>query len=150
MGMDDPLEGEMDLPDTADEAVLNRVRTVARIMDDAVEIPGTGISVGLDPVLGVLPGAGDLLSATVSLYIVAEAAYLGVPLTTVVKMLGNVAVDAAVGSIPVLGTVFDAFWKANQWNVEMIEEFLDDEVVRQVDDDGGDDGPVTIDVTDPE
>ena len=149
--MDDLLEGEMDLPDTADEAALRRVRTVARIMDDAVEIPGTGISVGLDPVLGVLPGAGDLLSAAVSLYIVAEAAYLGVPLTTVVKMLGNVAVDAAVGSIPVLGTAFDAFWKANRWNVEQIEEFLDDEVVESVDDrDDGDDGPVTIDVTDPE
>ena len=149
--MDDPLDAEMDLPDTADEAALRRVRTVARIMDDAVEIPGTNVSVGLDPILGVVPGAGDLLSATVSLYIVAEAAYLGVPLTTVVKMLGNVAVDVTVGSIPLIGGVFDVFWKANQWNVEQIEEFLDDAVVDAADDrnDGGD-GPVTIDVSDPE
>lgn len=148
--MDDPTDAEMDLPDTADEAALRRVRTVAHLMDDAVSVPGTDIRLGLDPILGVLPGAGDLLSSAVSLYIVAEAAYMGVPLTTVVKMLGNVGVDAAVGSIPVVGDVFDVFWTANVWNVEHIEEFLDDEVVERVDDDRDDDGPVTIDVTDAE
>ena len=146
--MDGPIDGEMDLPDTADEAALRRVRTVARLMDEAVSVPKTNIRVGLDPILGVLPGAGDLLSAAVSLYIVAEAAYMGVPLTTVVKMLGNVAVDVAIGSIPVVGDIFDVFWKANVWNVEHIEEFLDDGVVESVDD--GDDGPVTIDVDDGE
>ncbi|ESP87866.1 DUF4112 domain-containing protein [Candidatus Halobonum tyrrellensis] len=149
--MDDPIDADVDLPDTADEAALRRVRTVARIMDEAVSVPKTDVKIGLDPILGVLPGAGDLLSATVSLYIVAEAAYLGVPLSTVVKMLGNVAVDVGIGSIPVVGDLFDVFWKANAWNVEQIEEFLDDAVVEAVDGgDDRDDGPVTIDVTDPE
>lgn len=146
--MDAPIDDGVDLPETADEAALERVRTVAHLMDEAIRVPGTDFRIGLDPVLGVLPGAGDLLSAAVSLYIVAEAAYMGVPLTTVVEMLGIVAVDAAVGSIPVVGDLFDAVWKANKRNVEKIEEFLDDDVVARADD--GDDGPVTIDVSDPE
>lgn len=107
-----------------DEAALDRLRTVAYLLDEAVAIPGTDIRVGLDPILGVIPGVGDALSAGLSLYVVLEAANLGVSYTTIVQMLGNVAVDAAVGSVPVVGTVFDALWKANAWNVELIEEDL--------------------------
>ena len=103
----------MDLPESVDEPALRRVKTVARIMDEAVRIPGTNTWIGLDPVLGVVPGAGDAVAAGVSLYIVAEAAYLGVPLTTVVRMLANVTADAVLGSIPVVGPVFDTFLKAN-------------------------------------
>lgn len=107
-----------------DEAALDRLRTVAYLLDEAVAIPGTDIRVGLDPILGAIPGVGDALSAGLSLYVVLEAANLGVSYTTIVEMLGNVAVDAAVGSVPVVGTVFDALWKANTWNVELIEEDL--------------------------
>lgn len=114
-----------DLPESADEPALRRVRTVARVMDEAVRIPGTDTWVGLDPILGVIPGAGDLVSAGVSLYIVAEAAYLGVPLSTVVRMLATVALDAAVGSIPVVGSLFDAALKANERNVSRIESFVE-------------------------
>ncbi|QLG61685.1 DUF4112 domain-containing protein [Halorarum salinum] len=129
--------------DRADEAALRRVRTVAGLMDEAVRVPGTSFKVGLDPILGAVPGAGDAVAAGISLYIVAEAANLGVPLTTIVKMLANVTVDAVGGSVPVVGVLFDAYWKANKWNVATIEEFLG---VESGDEGEHADEPVTIDV----
>ncbi|WP_435062776.1 DUF4112 domain-containing protein [Halobaculum sp. EA56] len=146
MSEDDSIA--MDLPESVDEPALRRVKTVARVMDEAVRIPGTDVRVGLDPVLGVVPGAGDAVAAGISLYIVAEAAYLGVPLRTVVRMLANVTADAALGSIPVVGPVFDAVIKANKWNVSYVEEFLaerDDDPAAAADDDG----PVTIEIDEP-
>ncbi|MFC7070969.1 DUF4112 domain-containing protein [Halobaculum lipolyticum] len=142
----------MDLPESVDEPALRRVRTVARVMDEAVRVPGTDTWIGLDPVLGVLPGAGDLVAGGVSLYIVAEAAYLGVPLTTIVRMLANVAADAVLGSVPVVGPVFDALVKANAWNVDYIEEYVATTGTPGGDGDGSaaadaDDGPVTIEIT---
>ncbi|WP_254537605.1 DUF4112 domain-containing protein [Halomarina litorea] len=147
------------VPPEVDEAALRRMQAVADLMDEAVEIPGTGIKVGLDPLLGVIPGAGDAVSAGISLYIVLEAANLGVPYDVVVKMLGNVAIDTAGGSVPVLGTIFDTFWKANTWNVRMVEEALgvdlgdfdveaDDELGLDSDTDDDDDGGIVIDVDD--
>lgn len=108
----------------SEEAALRRVRAVSRLLDDAVRVPGTDFRVGLDPVLGVLPAAGDTVSTAISLYILAEAYRLGVPRTSIAKMVALVATDAVVGSIPVLGTVFDAFWKANRWNVGTIERHV--------------------------
>lgn len=128
--------------DSADEAALRRVRTVARIMDEAVRVPGTDFRVGVDPILGLVPGGGDLVSAGISLYIVAEAAYLGVPLSTVVRMLGVVTADVVGGSIPVIGAVFDAVWKTNAWNVAQLERYLGVES-----EDAEPSEPVTIDVT---
>jgi hypothetical protein len=112
------------LTDSAPEAALERARYVAELMDSAFTIPGTDIDVGLDPILGILPAYGDAVSGLVSLYIVAEGARAGVPKGKLARMLLNVGVDVTVGSVPVLGTVFDAFWKANVWNVETIQEHL--------------------------
>lgn len=133
--------------DQADEAALRRVRTVAGLMDEAVRVPGTDYKVGLDPILGIVPGGGDLVSAGVSLYIVAEAAYLGVPLSTLVKMLGTVTVDVVGGSVPVLGTLFDAYWKSNKWNVATLEKYLG---VEGEDESTDPAEPVSIDVTESE
>lgn len=124
---DEPIDVPEELPDSVDEAALQRMRAVARIMDGAVEVPGTNYTVGLDPLLGVVPGVGDALSAAVSLYVVVEAANLGVPYTTVVRMLANVSVDAAVGTVPVVGAIFDLVWKANERNLAMVERHLADE-----------------------
>ena len=146
----------MDLPESVDEPALRRVRTVARVMDEAVRIPGTDTWVGLDPVLGVLPGAGDAVSTGVSLYVVAEAAYLGVPLSTVVRMLANVTADAVLGSIPVVGPVFDTLIKANTWNVSYLEEFVAEAAADEraegraplpPEEEEADDGPVSIEIT---
>jgi hypothetical protein len=116
--------GDVTLPESVDEAALRRMERVAMILDESVPIPGTNASVGLDPILGVLPVAGDAVSALFSLYIVAESAYLGVSFRTLIEMIANVAVDLAGGSIPYVGTVFDAFWKANKRNVDLVLEEL--------------------------
>ncbi|QCJ48129.1 DUF4112 domain-containing protein [Haloprofundus sp. MHR1] len=112
-------------PDSLDEPALRRIRAVATFLDESVRIPGIGYRIGADPILGALPVAGDLVSAGLSIYIIAEAANLGVPLNRLIRMLANVAVDTVVGSVPVLGTLFDAVWKANVKNVEIVEDHLE-------------------------
>ena len=110
---------EEDLPATIDDAAIKRMRVVAHTLDDGIPVPGTDFRIGLDPIVGILPGAGDAVASIVSLYLVAEAARLGVSTPTLVRMLANVGVDTLGGSVPILGTVFDAFWKANKWNVKL-------------------------------
>jgi len=109
----------------SEEAALRRVEAVSRLLDDAVRIPGTKFRVGIDPVVGILPGAGDGITAAISLYPLVEAYRLGASRNTLVKMLTLVAADAVVGSIPVIGSVFDAVWKANKWNVELIKREIE-------------------------
>ena len=110
---------------TAVDPALKRAKTVSHLLDDAVRVPGTDIRFGLDPVVGILPVGGDLVAAIASLYIVFEAFRAGVPRRLLGKMLALVAVDFVVGSVPVLGVVFDAFWKANEWNVSMLESYVE-------------------------
>jgi hypothetical protein len=161
--LDELGEDDFDVPDSVDEAALNRMRAVADLLDEAVTIPGTDVKVGLDPLVSAIPGVGTALSAGISLYIVLEAANLGVPFSMVVRMLANVTVDVATGSIPIVGPIFDTFWKTNAWNVDLVEEFLDGErrrdrerrafgpdAVGPDETDGsaeGDDGPIRIEVT---
>jgi hypothetical protein len=124
----DPFAAPYDgpAPASVDEAAVERMRAVARVMDDAVRVPGTEFRVGLDPVLGVLPGAGDVVAAGVSLYIVLESARLGVSYGTLLEMLANVTIDVAGGLIPYVGTVVDAVWKSNQRNLALALEDLAD------------------------
>lgn len=105
-------------------AALERVHLVSRLLDDAFRIPGTDIRFGLDPVLGILPVAGDAVATMVSLYPVAEAYRLGVPRRTLAWMLGRIAVDAVVGSVPLVGPVFDTVWKANVRNRRTLERYV--------------------------
>jgi hypothetical protein len=141
---DDAFHGDVDLPPTVDEAAVRRMRFVSRLLDDRVRLPGTDFRVGLDPVLGALPGAGDAVAAGLSLYVVAESARLGVPFTTLLRMLANVAIDVAVGSVPVVGVLFDAVWKANVRNVELALDALTDATDDAFDEGGSE--PVTIEV----
>lgn len=98
---------------------------MANLLDDAIRVPGTDRRVGIDPIVGVLPVAGDAVMAALSGYVVAEAIRLDVPRETVLRMVGNVLVDFFGGSIPVIGDLFDAAFKANVRNVELLEEALD-------------------------
>lgn len=100
---------------------MERVRVLAKLLDEAIELPVVNYRIGLDPILGVLPVGGDAVSAAISLYIVAEGARMGASRDTLVKMLTNVVIDAVVGSIPVLGTLIDAVFKANERNVALLE-----------------------------
>lgn len=98
-----------------------RLSNLSRLLDDSIPVPGTDYRIGLDPLLGLLPGVGDLPATGVSAYIVLEAARLGAPRETLARMLFNLVLDATLGSIPLVGDVFDAVWKANVRNVELLE-----------------------------
>lgn len=102
-----------------------RVRALARLMDSAVRVPGTNVRLGLDAVLGLVPGAGDLATAAASVYIVTSAARLGVPRSVLVRMLVNVGADVAIGSIPLLGDLFDVAWRANTRNAALLDAHLE-------------------------
>lgn len=106
-------------------AGLRRARALSRLLDNAFRVPGTDVRVGLDPILGVLPVAGDSVAAALSLYPVIEAHRHDAPKGTLAKMLALVGVDAVIGSIPVLGPLFDTVWRANEWNVRALERHLD-------------------------
>ena len=127
------------LPESVDRAAVRRMRFVARLLDESVRVPGTNYRIGIDPIVGVLPGAGDAVTGFVSLYIVVESARLGVSYETLLKMLANVTLDVATGSIPYVGSLFDALWKSNERNVALALEDLaarppgrDDEDVTHV------------------
>jgi hypothetical protein len=119
---------QYDLPPGIDKDAVERMRFVARVLDDSVRIPGIGVRVGLDPVLGIVPGAGDVVAGALSLYVVVESARLGVSWTTLLRMLANVGVDTAAGFVPLVGSVCDVFWKANRRNVELALADLDGDV----------------------
>ncbi|QWC19898.1 DUF4112 domain-containing protein [Halorubrum sp. 2020YC2] len=112
------------LPNTVDRAAVKRIRYVAYVLDEGVRVPGIGYRVGIDPLLGILPGAGDVLTGGISLYIVVEAARLGVSYTTLLRMIANVSLDVAAGAVPVVGDLFDVIWKANTRNLELVLEEL--------------------------
>src|SRR6476646_12005369 len=86
---------------------VTRARGLARLLDDLIRIPGTNIGIGLDPIIGLIPGVGDMLGGLMSSYILLVAAREGVPASVLARMLGNIAVDSLVGVIPVLGDLFD-------------------------------------------
>ena len=102
------------------EERLHRLDKLSQLLDSAFTLPGTRIRFGLDGILGLIPGVGDVGGALLSFYIILEAARLGFSITTLVHMLGNVAVEAIVGAIPILGDIFDIGWKANIRNVALL------------------------------
>lgn len=100
---------------------LARLRWLAWLLDSSIEIPGTRFTIGLDALIGLIPGLGDVIGVLISGYIVKEAAKLGVPRATVARMALNVVIEGLVGIVPFAGDVFDAAWKANQRNVRLLE-----------------------------
>jgi hypothetical protein len=105
---------------------LVQIRRIVRIMDDALEIPGLGLRIGLDPIIGLLPGAGDLLSAAVSGWVIVTAARLGASPAVLARMLGNAGVDALFGAVPFLGDLFDFAFKAHRKNLGLLEAHFAD------------------------
>ena len=104
---------------------IARLETLANLLDTALVVPGTNIRFGLDALVGLIPGIGDLLTTATSLYIVHEAYQLGAPKRLLVRMLGNVAVDGFVGAFPLVGDVFDTFWRANRRNVTLLRHHFE-------------------------
>jgi Domain of unknown function (DUF4112) len=89
-------------------------------MDGLFRIPGTGWRLGLDALIGLIPGVGDFATTAVSFYILAAGVRYRVPKVTLLRMATNIGVDYLLGSVPVVGDIFDAAWKSNQMNVELL------------------------------
>ena len=97
---------------------------MARLLDSSIALPG-GYRIGLDGLIGLIPGVGDAAAASIATYIVIQAARMGASTTTLIRMMGNVLVELLVGIVPVLGDLFDFVWKANNRNVALLERNLD-------------------------
>src|SRR6476619_1761688 len=103
-------DSEMVEPSSA----VTRARGLARVLDDLIRIPGTNIGIGLDPIIGLIPGVGDMVGGLMSGYILLVAAQEGVPASVLTRMLGNIALDSLVGIVPVVGDLFDVGVKSNR------------------------------------
>lgn len=110
---------------TLDPRSLERLRRLGNLLDNSIRVPGTNFRFGLDTIIGLVPGVGDLAGGALSLYIVVEAARLGVPRPLLARMGYNVAVDALVGAVPILGDLFDAGFKANLRNLALVQQHVD-------------------------
>ncbi len=103
---------------------LNRLRRLSRILDSAIPLPG-GYRIGMDGIVGLIPGLGDTIGSAFSGYIILEAARLGASTPTLFRMVLNVLLESVVGIVPVAGDLFDFAWKANEKNVRLLETQLD-------------------------
>lgn len=92
------------------------------LMDDLFRIPILGWRVGLDPLVGLIPGVGDTATTLASLYILTSAVRYRVPKVTLLRMGLNLAIDYAVGALPLVGDLFDAWWKSNQRNIDLLRQ----------------------------
>ncbi len=102
----------------------HRARGLARLLDRAVQVPGTRIGLGLDGLLGLIPGVGDAAGGVLSLYILLLAWRAGVPGPVLARMAANVGIDVLVGTVPVLGDIADFAFKANLRNVELFDRAI--------------------------
>ncbi len=100
------------------------MRVLARLLDSSIPVPGTKWKIGFDPIVGLIPGIGDVIGAVLSGYIILEAVRMEVPTFTLARMLVNVGIDTVLGAIPGVGDVFDAAWKSNMMNVALLERHL--------------------------
>lgn len=107
-------------------SALARARHISRVMDDLVRIPGTRRRIGIDPLLGFLPGLGDGIALVISLDLLFSAARMGAGAAVLVRMTGNIVLDAIVGMVPLLGDLFDFGWKANRRNLALLEALVRD------------------------
>lgn len=112
---------------------LELIKRISFILDSAIPIPGTKYRVGLDPIIGLIPGVGDGLMSLVSSYIVLSALQMNVSRWTLVRMVYNILIESVVGIIPVVGDLFDAYWKSNERNRVLIEANLNNPKAKSVD-----------------
>lgn len=141
-----PHQPETDEPaeESLQGELMKRARTsrkVSWILDELIRIPGTEIRFGLDPILGILPYGGETIATIVGATILGEAGKKGIPFKTLIKMGGNMILNAGVGTLPVLGDLFSFWFKSNTRNYKMLNTYLDSE--EGLEEEGGW-GPVFI------
>jgi hypothetical protein len=116
----------IELPPGNDPAAIRaRVETLERVLERSFTVPGINRQVGLDAIVGLVPVAGDLVSAAVGLYLVWEARNLGMSKFQLARMTANVGFDSLVGAIPVAGDLFDFVFRSNSRNLKLIRRHLD-------------------------
>jgi Domain of unknown function (DUF4112) len=108
----------------AQQKRIKRVRQLAILLDEAILIPGINKRIGLDPIIGLIPGGGDTITMLMSGYIVVEAAMLGLPKATLLQMVSNIVIDAVAGTVPIVGDLFDVVSKANMRNLKLLDIHL--------------------------
>ena len=112
-------------PDDAQvRAALRRVEQLAYWLDDRYQLPGTRFRIGLDGIVGLIPGVGDAVTSTLTAYIIYEAWRLGVPTSMLARMLANLGIDTVVGIVPVVGDLLDIGFKANRRNLRLLHRHL--------------------------
>ncbi|MEG4938731.1 DUF4112 domain-containing protein [Microcoleus sp. F4-D5] len=111
-------------PSPSHVASLRRLRRISHLLDNSIPIPGTKYRIGLDPILGLIPGGGDLISSIFAGYVVFKSAQMGVPQETLVQMAANIVFDTVAGTVPVAGDLLDVAWKANVKNIELLDAHL--------------------------
>ncbi len=107
------------------EAALARLDALSRLFDVALLIPGTNVRFGIEAVLRLVPGIGDVAASALSCYLLYEAHRLGVPPRIFARMLFNVAVEGLVGTVPVAGDAFDVAFRANRRNVRILRDYFE-------------------------
>ena len=119
------------MSDRAREVDLRLSRQLARVMDDAVTVPGTRLGVGLDAVLGLLPGIGDAVGSALSTVIVRDAILARVPMTVLARMALNLVVDALLGLVPGVGDLLDVAHRANRKNLRLLLREVEKQPLRE-------------------
>ena len=104
------------------ETEIKHLRRVSRFLDNAIKVPKTKYRFGADSIIGLIPVAGDTLTSVFSVYILYKSYLLGISKATVARMMINIVIDTVVGMLPIVGDLFDAGWKANNRNVELLEK----------------------------
>lgn len=102
-----------------------RLEKMAWVLDSIIPIPGTNWRIGLDGLIGLVPGIGDISAGAISTYILYQALRMGVPTMVVGRMLLNIVMESVVGVIPFFGDIFDFAFKSNKRNVELLREYVD-------------------------
>ena len=102
-----------------------RLEALAKLLDVAFILPGTNIRYGIDGLIGLIPVVGDIVTTAISLWLVREARQLGAPWHVTTRMLGNVALDGAVGAVPLLGDAFDVMFRANIRNMKLLRRWME-------------------------
>ncbi|MEY4238462.1 MAG: hypothetical protein RL339_1063 [Pseudomonadota bacterium] len=121
-----PERMPVDLPLGTDAlSVRRRIEALERLLEGIIEIPGLRRKVGLDAIAGVIPVAGDLLTAAMGLYLVWEARNLGLPRWQLWRMIANIGIDTAIGAVPLAGDLFDLLYRSNTRNLRIIRGHLD-------------------------
>lgn len=104
---------------------FQRIERLAAILDEGVVMPGLGVRLPLDPIIGLIPGFGDAITTALSLTILAKAREENLPKHVQWRMAANIAIDFLVGAIPFLGDIFDFFYKANRKNMRLLKQYLE-------------------------